>query len=424
MRLAKALLYVLPSFAVAATTITVGVVATSSVATMAHASEKSKQAISNPKLIKPLKAAQELIQKKNFSEAKDKLAEAEAVPGKTPYETFVVNQFLAYVSVNLKDYATAAKAYEAMMATGMSPKAEHAQNLKALVQLNYQIKNYPKVLQFAQRYESEIGPDIDMALIQAQTYYLQKNYKEAASAISLAVKTAEQAGKQPKEDWLNLLMSAQYHMGDKEGVAKTLEVLVQKYPAPKYWKDLLGGLQGQTGLTDRQNFEIYRLKYAAGVLENANEYVEMGELALQLGLPGDARTVIKKGFAAGLLGTGANKNREVRLQNTAEKLADSDMKSLPAVEKEAAAKKTGDALVKLAEAYTSYGQADTAIDLYKKGIAKGGLKDEDLTKLDMGLAYIAAGKKDQAIAAFKSVSGKSKYATLARLWRIRTENGR
>lgn len=423
MRLAKALLYVLPSLVMTASTVALGVVAVSGMTSTVYAAEKG-QTITNPKLGKPLKAVQELVQKKKFAEARDVLKEAQDVAGKSPYEEFVVNQFLAYISVNLKDYATAAKAYEALMDTGAAPASDRAQNLKALVQLNYQIKNYPKVIKFAERYQKEVGADIEMSLIIAQTNYLQKNYKDAAQAINDAIKISEQAGKAPKEDWLNLLMSAQYNSGDKAAVAKTLEILVEKYPAQKYWKDLLGGLQSQKGLVDRQNFEIYRLKMATGVLEGANEYVEMAELALQLGLPGDARVVIKKGFSLGLLGTGANKDRELRLQKGAETQAESDLKMLPKVEKEAAAKPTGDPLAKLAEAYASYGQYDKAIDLYKQGIAKGGLKDRDLTELDMGIAYAAAKQNDQAIAAFKSVSKDSKYATISRLWRIHTENAK
>jgi hypothetical protein len=421
MRLARAFLYVLPSLALAVGT--AGVVAVSGVTTAALAAEKS-QTITNQKLSKPLKAVQELTAKKKWDEAKDKLKEAEAVTDKTPYEEFVVNQFLAYISVNLKDYATAARAYEGMINTGMAPASDKAQNLKALVQLNYQIKNYPKVNKFAELYLKQIGPDVDMSLIMAQTDYLQGDYKGAAQNINEAINTSQQAGRGPKEDWLNLLMSAQYKSGDKAAVAKTLEVLVEKFPAQKYWKDLLGGLQGQSGLTDRQNFEIYRLKYATGVLEGANEYVEMAELALQLGLPGDAKTVLKKGFDSGLLGTGANKSREIRLQKGAETQADADQKVLPRVEKEAAAKPTGDALVKLAEAFASYGQSDKAVDLYKQGIAKGSLKDEDLAELDMGVALAAAHKDDQAIAAFKQVSKSSKYSSVARLWRIKIEGSR
>lgn len=423
MRLAKALLYVLPSFALAAGTLTVGVVAASSMATAAYAAEKS-QTISNPKLAKPLKAVQDLMQKKKFAEAKAELKEAQAVTGKTPYEEFVVNQFLAFISVNLKDYATAAQAFEAMADSGATPAGERAQNLKTIVQLNYQIKNYAKVTKYAQRYLKEIGPDVDMSLIMAQTHYLQKDYKSAVVDINEAIRTAEAAGKSPKEDWLNLLMASQYNSGDKAGVSKTLEVLVEKYPAQKYWKDLLGGLQGQTGLTNRQNFEIYRLKFATGVIDGATEYVEMAELALQLGLPGDATTVLQKGFAAGVLGTGAGKDREIRLQKGAQAQADADQKILSKVEKEAAAKPTGDALVKLGEAYSSYGQYDKAIELYKAGIAKGSLKEEDLTQLDMGITYAAAKKTEQAVAAFKSVGKASKYASLARLWTIRVQSGK
>lgn len=420
MRLAKSFLYVLPSLVLGVSTFTAGMAVDTGFSPAVHAAEKA--ATISPKLAKILKPAQDLMNQQKYQEAKQKLAEAEAVSPKTPFEQYTINQFLSFISVKLGDYASAAKAYEAMVESGLTPKADMAQTLKGLVQLNYQVKNYAKVTKFAQRYLNEIGPDVDMSLIMAQTAYLQKDYKDAIQATEGAIKTAESQGKPVKEDWLNLLMSAQYNVGNTAAVSKTLEMLVAKYPATKYWKDLLGSLQAQAGLTDRENLEIYRLKSATGVLEGGAESVEMAELAMQLGLPGDAVTVLKKGFASGMLGKGPNAARENRLMKAATTQAALDQKSLAQFAKEADKAKTGDPFVKLAEAYVSYDQVDAGIDAYKSGQAKGSLKDEDLAQLHLGLAYMAKNQDDQAIAAFQKVSKSSKYNRLARLWVIKAQH--
>lgn len=419
MRLAKSLLYVLPSLVLGVSTFTVGMAVDTGFAPAVHAADKA--ASISPKLAKILKPAQDLMNQQKYQEAKKKLAETDAISPKTPFEQYTINQFQSFLSVKLGDYASAAKAYEAMVESGLTPKADMAQTLKGLVQLNYQIKNYGKVTKYAQRYLNEVGPDVDMNLIMAQTSYLQKDYRNAIQATEGAIKTAEAQGKSVKEDWLNLLMSAQYNLGNTAGVSKTLETLVAKYPAAKYWKDLLGSLQGQSGLTDRENLEIYRLKSATGVLEGGPESVEMAELSMQLGLPGDAVTVLKKGFSSGTLGAGPNKERENRLMKAATTQAALDQKSLAQFAKEADKAKTGDPYVKLAEAYVSYNQVDMGIEAYKKGLAKGSLKDEDLTQLHLGLAYLAKNQNDQAVAAFQKVSRNSKYSRLARLWVIKTQ---
>jgi len=62
------------------------------------------------------------------------------------------------------------------------------------------------------------------------------------------------------------------------------------------------------------------------------------------------------------------------------------------------------------------GQTDKGLKMMEEAIKAGGLRNADEAKLRMGEAYAVAGKKQQAIAAFKTVGGKDGTAELARYW--------
>ncbi|MCR6632852.1 MAG: hypothetical protein NVV74_23960 [Magnetospirillum sp.] len=128
--------------------------------------------------------------------------------------------------------------------------------------------------------------------------------------------------------------------------------------------------------------------------------------------------MLDKGFAAGLLGSGADADRHKRLRDLAAKNADADLKALSGGEAEAAAQKEGVGLVNTGLGYLAHGQAQKGAALIEQGIQKGGLKRPDEARLHLGIAYLAAGQKDKAVDAFKSVQGDDGTADLARLWAL------
>ena len=96
------------------------------------------------------------------------------------------------------------------------------------------------------------------------------------------------------------------------------------------------------------------------------------------------------------------------------------MKNLPANEAEAQKAKDGTALVNLGYALVTAGQTDKGIAMMVEGISRGGLKRLDDARLHLGLAYLQAGKKADAIKTFKTVQGTDGTAELARYWIILT----
>ena len=387
---------------------------TAVIAPAALAAEKAKF---SQKVGKPLQEAQQLMGQKNWKGALEKINEAAAVSGKSPQEESAINEYKAYCLAQLNDNAGAAKVLETMLAGNQVAADQVQAKVLLLSQIYFQLKDYPKSIQYAERYLKESGANADVTQQLAQSYYLKGDFKTAGEHVQKLIKQAEQAKKVPEKEWLVLLMSSQFKLDDKPGVTTTLESLLAHYPTQEYWKNIFKYLGNEASYSERETIEILRLKKTLGILE-ANEYVEMAELSIAMTDPGDAKAALEAGISAGLLGQDKNKERETRLLNLAKNQAKEDLATIDASAKEGQAKPTGDMLAKIGAAYLGHGLYDKAAATLQAAVNKGGVVNIDEAYVRLGVANLNLGNKSEAIKAFQSVSSKAKLARLSRLWII------
>jgi tetratricopeptide (TPR) repeat protein len=365
---------------------------------------------------KPVQAAEQLLKQKRYKEALAKLQEADAVPGKTPYEVYVIEATRAVVALDTGDYPGTIKALDAVLATGVLPPSEALKRVETLVQLSYQAKNYAGAVAYGERYYKEGGKEEGPRLLMAQAYYLQNDFAGAARTSRALQQQDERAGRKTSETVLQLLVSSEYKQKNDAGYRDALKRLVALYPKKEYWRDLLASVQHQPGFSDRLTLDLDRLMAATDTLETQAQYMEAAQLALQAGLPGDAKTLLDKGYAAGVLGKGAGAERQQRLSAMAGRQSADDVKTLPQLAREAEAAPDGLPWVKLGEAYASYRRYDEAIAAFEKGLKKGGLKHAEDAKLHLGIACLQAGRKDKAETVLGAVTGTDGVRDLAQLW--------
>jgi tetratricopeptide (TPR) repeat protein len=236
------------------------------------------------------------------------------------------------------------------------------------------------------------------------------------------VKNAERNGQTPKENWLQLVMSSHFKSDNKDGIAEALKKLVRYYPKAEYWENILD-IYRRKDTSDRIQLGYYRLMNDVGVLKEAGDVVEMAQLAIDAGVPGEAREVVEKGVQSGTLKSAekTEQGRYDRLLTGAKKQATADEASLPQLAKDAEKAPQGQADVALGHAYLSYGKYDEAIQAFERGLKKGGVTDVDETQISLGIAYLKKGQKEQARQAFQTVKDGSKWSDLADLWVIRTQ---
>ena len=191
----------------------------------------------------PLKAAQEAIQKKNWDVAMTKLKEANGQATKTPYEQYTINELMAYVMLRTGDSAGAAKLYEQNLESGQAPAAEVPNRTKTLAQLYFQTKNYPKAVDYGNRWIKNSPGDSDAHLVVAQSYYQQKDCKSATRYMQQGMEAARKANQPIKQNWMDLKLFCQDATGDKQGVIDTRMQLVRNYPSTEHWDALLVTVQ-------------------------------------------------------------------------------------------------------------------------------------------------------------------------------------
>lgn len=405
---------VLRALAVSAVVVTAAALAA---APAVFAAEKGQQP--SAKLAKPLHEAQEELKAKKYNDAIAKLKEAEGISGKTPYDQHVINEFLANAYINTQNYAEASKVMEAELDDGFTPESEKPQMLRALTEMNTALKNYDKVVEYGNRaLKVEPGNERMRALV-GQAYYLKGDYKNSLKFVEAGVDSQIKAGETPKKDTLLLLYSSCQKLNDDTCSTHAMEKLVAYYPQPDYWSQLLSALRSQTSNNDDDLLQTYRLMTEVDVLKTPGDYNEMAQLALEKGSPGEAQSVLEKGFQKDVFNDKLSKDRNQRLLDNAKKAAASDQASLPSLVKEADAAPTGQKNVGVGIAFLGYGQYDKAADHLAKGLSKGGVKDEAQARLLLGIAQLKAGHKDDAVKTFKAVKGDPNLERLANLWTLR-----
>lgn len=358
-----------------------------------------------PDVAKPLAAAQELYRAHKYRDALGKIALAAAVPNRTPYETYMVEEMRGAAAMAAGDTGTAAQAYESVLNSGRLSGEDEQRTTAALAGIYFQQKNYPLAIRTAQRYLKAGGTDPEMRTLLMQSYYLSNDCAPVVSQLKASTDTQANGGHAPDEGQLQMLATCAQKVKDGNAYRRALGLLVAYHPSPAYWDEMIAAIRGMPGYLSSLDLDIYRLRRATGSLATADAYMEMTQLALVAGSPAEGKQVIDQGFATGVLGKDAQADREKRLQALAAKRAQPG----------------GDAATPVTPLDTGMnlvfaGRAQQGLPMMEQAIAKGGLEHPDAARLRLGEAYYVAGQKARAVQVLRTVKGTDGSGDLARLW--------
>jgi hypothetical protein len=363
-----------------------------------------------PEVGKPLQEAQQLMKQGKNKDALAKLRTLDSVSGKSANESYLIERTRAAAASAAGEYETAAKSFEALLASGKLSASEKAQFSEGLIGIYMRAGDLGKAnAAIEKQLKEKDDPKLRAYLL--QNYYKQGNW----TALENELRNAEKRGGL-NEDQLGMLANVQLKKNDKAGYVGTIEKLAASYPKTRYWEDLLNRVQGKPGFSQLLMVDVYRLKNANNLMKKPSEYMEMSQLVLQAKAPAEAVKVIDKGYKVGALGTGPDAARHQRLKDLAQKSLAEQNKGAATDEAQFKKDKDNDALVALGYGLVQAGQADKGLKMMEEAIKAGDLKNVDMAKLRLGEAYAAAGKKQQAISTLKTVGGKDGSADLARYW--------
>jgi hypothetical protein len=364
---------------------------------------------------KPLKEASELVR---AGKAKEALAKLNGVVSAGPDDTYMLARIRGAAYQRMGDNGEAAQQLEAAFATGKVPGNEAGQLAETIAGIYAQQHNNGAAMKWVEK--AKAAGDNSGSLRQIQDYVQGSSgdYGQIARDNAAKIQAAESAGRRPDEDDLLRLADAYRHTKNTTGDLQVKEKLVTYYPSNKQYVGIyLSDLPGKSGFSSRFSLDLLRLRLASGNLTAAADYMEMAQLLLQAQLPAEAKSVVDKGYAAGVLGTGAEAARQQRLRDLTNKSAVEAVASLAKRTADAKTSKTGDDLVAMGAEYVSMGKSDEGIDLMQQGIAKDSLKRPEDAKLRLGVAMLQSGKaKSKAVQQLRTVQGADGAPDVARAY--------
>jgi hypothetical protein len=370
-----------------------------------------------PEVGKPLQAASELLKAGKAREALAEARKADAVGGKTAAEQLVIDRMKGAAAQRAGDNATAIAAFESIYEK--TSGAEKGQMAEQVAFAYSQQKNNAKATEWVAKARAAGANSASLNQLAAFLQGSSGDYSQIMRDAQAAVAAAEKDGRRPSEDDLLRLADAARRTNNSGVYSNTLEKLVLYYPKKDYWSAHLASIQRKPGFSDRLALDVQRLKLSNGLMTKADEYMELAQLALQAGFPVEAKSIVDKGYAAGVLGSGEQAARHQRLKDLVIK---SEADSAAGLEKnvaEANALKEGNELVKFGTVYSSMGQHDKGVQLIEQGIAKGNLKRPDDAKLRLALALAANPKtKAKGLQTLRAVGGSDGTAEIARLYAV------
>jgi hypothetical protein len=372
---------------------------------------------------KPLVAAQEAVRATKYADALARVAEAEAVPGLTPYEQYIILRLKGPALFGNGDLAGALAVFEKVVASPMLPSAEKFTLSETTIKLALQLKKYDSALVMMKAYLADRGPSAEVATLYPQVLSVLGDHAGVIATLLPQVAADAAARRTTPEATLRMLAASQSQVKDSPGYLATLTRLAGGTGKPEYWDELINRTVRKDGFADeRLRLDVYRLRQTVGVALEGDEIGDMAFRANQIGLPAEAQALLEAGYASGLLGKGPNAAADQKLRESATKAAAQDRATLADSEASALKAPNGNALVGLGLALSATGAHARGMALISQGITKGGLRRADDAQLHLGVVALRAGKADEAKAAFAAVQGSDGAADLARLYTVHIDS--
>jgi tetratricopeptide (TPR) repeat protein len=386
----------------------------------AVSADKPKEQQISRVIAKEMEAAQKALKANQWGEAVKNLEAAETKPGLTPFDKKTIYDFKGFAYIRQNKMKEAETAYEEAIATGQYNAEETARTHKMLFQLAASNQQFAKAIEYGKSMSDAGTLDANGLLIMTQVYYQQKDCKNAGVWADKAAAAARKAGETPKETVFQIKLQCASDSQDTPGMSAALVDLIRMTNKTTYWNNYIRILRNDER-DDKNLLMIYRVMYDTNSMNEDTDYIEMAQLLGDAALPGEAQMVLEKAQSSNVLKE-EHKERTTRLLNSLKTRADSDKKSLPQQDAEAAKAPNGQTYVKTGEVY--YGAADYqgAVGAITKGLAKPPVKSQDEAFVYLGRAHVALKNNADAKKAFgqlKSVQGVS--PKVQKLWELYAE---
>src|SRR5947207_2648270 len=199
---------------------------------------------------------------------------------------------VAYVKTG--NYADAAKVMEAEIDDGFVPQSELQGLVRGLAQVNYQIKNYEKAIEFGNRAIKGGFADEELRTLARQAYYLKGDWKGTLHFEEGQVDNAIKEGRTPKGEALQLILSACVKLSDQRGKQKNERLLETAKKAAATDRGSLPRIakEADAAATGAKNVGLGLAYFGYGEYDKAVEEITKGLTKGGLRNEGEARLLL------------------------------------------------------------------------------------------------------------------------------------
>lgn len=390
-------------------------------AAAAEAAPKADYSKEFRKLAAPVQTA---VNEKKWAEVMAALPELEAIPNPTLDDKKAIATWRLQATQGVGDQDAFAAAIESFLAAGYA-EPENVGAMHRQLAAHYSAKkDTAKTLENFQKFVDatpDVEPDELETLGRLQLQAGQN--AEACQTLGKAIDSAKAKSAKPKEMWFQLRDRCFIELKDDASRLTNLESLVMEYPDKEYYSRVAAIYQTQSKDDRVVMLNAYRVAVSdpEGGLATVGAYLNYADTALVAGSPGEAVRSLERGMKEGVVPTAGTNQQQL---NQAKAAVASDKKTLPGEAASAAKNAKGEVDVKVGLGFYSTGDYAQAVDVIRRGIAKGGVSRLDDANLLLGASLLELGKQDEARAAFEAAKAAapagSPLGRIADLWIART----
>jgi hypothetical protein len=383
-------------------------IATAPAAAQAPVGQPTRLSKEERAALAPLVAA---VQGRNWAAASAALPAAQSAASSDYARYLVANQMFA-VAAGRNDPTLQASAVEALIASGMVPAAE----LPALYRAR---ASFVQRSTDARGQEAGLTQHLERAPNDVEAIAALSDIKEALRKPTEAMRLLDRAieirrtsGQPVPEGWYRRALRLAFDNRLAPESMKYARALLELYPSAANWRDATHVYRTLAGADPAAALDAMRLNRSAKALAGERDYLELAQALSAAGLAAESRAVLDEGVATRMIDPAEGQFKSLLASSAKEATAQRAGLAARQTKATAPAATGADALA-VADATFAAGNHARAAELYRAALEKGGV-DAALVNNRLGMALALAGRRPEAEAAFRAVSGPR--AELASLW--------
>lgn len=359
--------------------------------------------------LQPLQAA---IGAQDWAAATAALPAAQAAVT-SPDGRYYVGQFQFRIGTGTNNAQLQAQGLDAMIASGGGDPSKAALLYKNRGALAVQAQDFAKAEAAYERWIQLAPNDPQAQIAIAEVKFRQNKPQEAFPLMERAMAARRAAGEPIPENWYLLALQSAIDAKMTPQMLTLSRGLIESNPNASNWRNGLLIYRQSTDLDPAMLLDTLRLMRAVKALDRSDEYLSLADLLYRGNYYAEAKAVLDEAAAAGKVPS-SNANAAAIAKAVTGKIAE-DRAALPGLEARARSSADGELAVRLADGYYGHGNFAKAAEFYRLGVEKGSV-DANLINMRLGMALALAGRKAEAEAAFKAVTGPR--ADLASYWML------